>query len=350
MTPQQETLTLGSVIGSRCNNVNLIKLISAFAVIVSHSSPLFGERSASLSSLLSRFPLGVIAVCIFFFFAGLYIAKSCETHQSPAHFFCLRCQRLIPELALVTVACAFIIGPIFSTYELRDYFLQPATYTYLLNAFFIPIHNLPGVFLDNPYGPVVNGSLWTMPIEFFCYVGCFITFLVTHFKRGKILACFTGTSVLSLLIWLCAPSLYSYFRPIYMFCIGVMFYTFRSDIIIIRPLGVLSAVALLLVTWNGHSILACFLFLPYTLIWLAHDPALISLGRPIRYIELSYGIYLWGFPIQQIIAATIGEEIPLILAIGASLTGATLGSIVNQLVLSRLSRIKQGCRSRTCSS
>lgn len=167
MTPQQETLTLDSVIGSRCNNVNLIKLISAFAVIISHSSPLFGESSVLLSALLSHLPLGTIAVSTFFFFAGLYIAKSCESHPTPSSFFRTRCKRLIPELALVTAACVFIVGPIFSIYKLSDYFSRPATYAYLLNAFLIPVHNLPGVFLNNPYGSTVNGSLWTMPVEFF---------------------------------------------------------------------------------------------------------------------------------------------------------------------------------------
>ena len=137
----------------RCHHISLI--------------PLFGESSVLLSDLLSHLPLGTIAVSTFFFFAGLYIAKSCESHPTPSSFFRTRCKRLIPELALVTAACVFIVGPIFSIYKLSDYFSRPATYAYLLNAFLIPVHNLPGVFLNNPYGSTVNGSLWTMPVEFF---------------------------------------------------------------------------------------------------------------------------------------------------------------------------------------
>lgn len=340
MTPQQETLTLDSVIGSRCNNVNLIKLISAFAVIISHSSPLFGESSVLLSDLLSHLPLGTIAVSTFFFFAGLYIAKSCESHPTPSSFFRTRCKRLIPELALVTAACVFIVGPIFSIYKLSDYFSRPATYAYLLNAFLIPVHNLPGVFLNNPYGSTVNGSLWTMPVEFFCYVCCFIAFIATRFRHKGTLLCFAGISIFSLLLWLSAPSLFSYYRPVYMFCIGVLFYAFRLKVHIIRPLGILSTICFFLTAWNGYSIAACFLLLPYTLIWIAFDPALLSLGKPIRQIELSYGIYLWGFPIQQIIAATVGEQISVALAMGLSMVGALLGSYANQLILAIISKIR----------
>ena len=75
-----------------------------------------------------------------------------------------------------------------------------------------------------------------------------------------------------------------------------------------QPLGILSTIFFFLTAWNGYSIAACFLLLPYTLIWIAFDPALLSLGKPIRQIELSYGIYLWGFPIQQIIAALSGSK------------------------------------------
>ena len=97
---------------------------------------------------------------------------------------------------------------------------------------------------------------------------------------------------------------------------------------------------LFLTAWNGYSIAACFLLLPYTLIWIAFDPALLSLGKPIRQIELSYGIYLWGFPIQQIIAATVGEQISVALAMGLSMVGALLGSYANQLILATISKIR----------
>ena len=53
----------------------------------------------------------------------------------------------------------------------------------MLNAVLVLVHPLPGVFASNPYPDVVNGALWTLPVEYACYVLCFVVFLATRFRK-----------------------------------------------------------------------------------------------------------------------------------------------------------------------
>jgi peptidoglycan/LPS O-acetylase OafA/YrhL len=64
---------------------------------------------------------------------------------------------------------AFIQGPLFSTYGLRDYFSDTLFRQYLLNIIGDIHFYLPGLFESNPYYPLVNAQLWTVPFELLCY-------------------------------------------------------------------------------------------------------------------------------------------------------------------------------------
>ncbi len=73
------------------------------------------------------------------------------------------------------ILTAFVFGPLFSTLSPVDVF-NPQTYKYLLNGVLIMVHQLPGVFTNDPSGDVVNAAYGHF-VEFICYTFylCFIS-------------------------------------------------------------------------------------------------------------------------------------------------------------------------------
>ena len=81
-----------------------------------------------------------------------------------------RAFRIWPALIVFTLGVALVAGPILSVLPAGEYFRNPATWQYLGAIGFYISYGLPGVFADVPYAGVVNGSLWTMPLEVALYV------------------------------------------------------------------------------------------------------------------------------------------------------------------------------------
>mgnify|MGYP002776404545 CR=1 FL=1 len=77
---------------------------------------------------------------------------------------------IFPALAVLVMATVFCFGPVLTTLPITDYFASSDTWGYLSTAALLVRRGLPGVFVDNPYPQAVNGSLWTLPVEFLCYV------------------------------------------------------------------------------------------------------------------------------------------------------------------------------------
>lgn len=71
-----------------------------------------------------------------------------------------------------------VLGPVVTTLSTGDYFSSSDSWRYLMNAILRPVFALPGVFQDAPYVGSVNGSLWTLPVEFFCYLAVPLLFSV----------------------------------------------------------------------------------------------------------------------------------------------------------------------------
>ena len=105
--------------------------------------------------------------------------------------------------------------------------LNPQTYMYLLNGVLILVHELLGVFTHNPMGDaVVNAALWTLPVEFSCYVLWFLLISVPILL------------VVFLYFAKFFPQQLSVVRAVVLFYIGVAFWVLRMTCCFI-PLQVL---------------------------------------------------------------------------------------------------------------
>lgn len=293
-------------------NLSFIKFLASLLVIIGHAFPLTGSSSVDfLSSLTNeQVGLGAFAVGIFFVSSGLLISRSLERENDFRSFFSARIKRIFPPLMLVVFFSALLLGPFLSTFSFIDYFSNKQTWLYLLNGFMIIQYFLPGVFNQNPYGAVVNGSLWTLPVEFLCYILVFITNRLRLFNQkilfsiplvaiGFILCNFTDISVFNLLG--------DYVQPVFIYYIGMLMFIFREKIILKDRYTLLMTVALLVTFLTGFSRLGMVLFFPYIIVAIAFSERQCS--KKFSYLgNYSYGIYLVAFPIQQSLVTIFGSE------------------------------------------
>lgn len=295
--------TLDNLIEQRSRNLQLIKFIAAMLVIVSHAYPITlgtNETEPLLQLTKGQLSFGGLAVGIFFFSGGFFIAQSVERKHTAKAFFAARCRRIFPAL-LLTVVLTIFLGGWLTTLSFKEYVTNAGTWKYLLNGIMIPIHDLPGVFEQQPYLPTANGALWTLPVEFACYIGCFIAFrcrLLTV-KGGAVTGGVVVAGVMgTLFLQNHMPGMVTVLRPCLLFGIGMLYWIYRKWIPI-SGMGSLTASLLFVISLVvGAANVGMYLFLPYALIGAAYlkyqvPEQIAGLGK------LSYGIYLCGFPVQQ---------------------------------------------------
>ena len=328
-------IKLNDVATSRVNNLNFIRFIAALMVIVSHcySVVLGGDAGSYLLQLTGdRLSPGGVSVGIFFLFGGFLIARSCEHYPEPKKFFSARVVRLFPELLFVVVLTAFVLGPIFSTLSPVEYFTNPQTYKYLLNGALIMVHQLPGVFTNNPSGDVVNAALWTLPVEFICYILCFISYKLTKFDKKKFLLLSVPVFILVAVYYMkFSPFQLSVVRAVLLFYLGVLIWVLRDRVIISPILGLASIALWFVMVFRGIDNLAMLTVFPVACFYLAYGVGnhFSKFGTK---FELSYGIYLWAFPIQQALVLYFPSWHPYANALVAALL-ATCGALVNHYVV-----------------
>ena len=114
--------------------------------------------------------LAVYAILPMFFALSGFLVTGSAMRLPLSQYILNRVFRIVPALGVDILLSALILGPIFTAFTLADYFGGEQFGRYFLNIIGIIHYQLPGVFLDNPLGGVVNGSLWTVPYEILCYV------------------------------------------------------------------------------------------------------------------------------------------------------------------------------------
>ncbi len=305
-------MKLCDVTKGRNNNLDLIRFIAAMMVIFSHAFPLsLGVRGGKdyLSMITrSQISFGGLAVSIFFFYGGFLICKSAHRLQSAKKYFKARMIRIFPSLVVVIVCTTFLIGPILSVLSIREYFTNPFTYQYLLNSILILVHDLPGVFENNIYGTTVNGSLWTLPVEFVGYILCFFMMKMNLLKSKYlkwIVPIFILVHITISYLSSSQTLVSSVWTATAMFFIGMLYDIYQDKICLSKRIVIINIILLLFSIWLKILNITMPFFLSYILIYLGYGTN-IKFSNFARYGEISYGIYLCGFPIQQIVCERFG--------------------------------------------
>lgn len=305
-------MLLAEASNGRNNNLNIIRFIAALLVIFEHSYSISGgaQQLDPLYRLTGQTTSGNLAVCIFFFFSGFLINKSVHKGRGLMSFFKDRCIRIIPSLLVVVILCTFVLGPSVTTYGLKEYFTDAETYRYLLNITVFDLkYKLPGVFVTNMNGSSVNGSLWTLRVEFLCYIVCYILWKIGLLEKERmkylIPLFLMGYFASFYIVFAAAPTVQLVLRACGMFYCGMIYYTYREFIHINRMLVLLCGVGMVISAAVHFYDVGLLLCLPYILTYLAFGTKnkWSSFGEK---AEISYGIYLCAFPIQQTITLLFG--------------------------------------------
>lgn len=292
------------------NNFNALRFWAATAVLFSHSFPLGAGLQDPLQALTndSTSSIGSVAVIVFFVISGYLIASSYDRSNDPLTFIWCRILRIFPGLIVALLVIALIIGPIFTTLPLADYFSDPATYRFTISnlpVFLYPSDSLPSLFMTNPFPGKVSGSLWTLGFEFRCYllvlllgVTRLLNLPVAMVLFGVATAIVAFVSRSHFLLWYAA-----YFSGAFM--AGAIYFLCR-----LKPAAV----------WVWISVAGigmCMAFrVPLNLALMSAGAYLtLSLATAkhfrvphlARFGDLSYGIYVYAFTVQQSIAHLMGS-------------------------------------------
>ncbi len=285
---------------NRSTGFDYLRLGLSLSVAVWHSFFLTYGRSAMHS------PARVLVLMIlpmFFALSGYLVSGSLVRTRSIHEFLTLRAIRIMPALAVEVVLSAFLIGAAFTTLPLREYFASPMFHHYFLNIIGDIHFYLPGVFEDNPMKRV-NGSLWTIPYELYCYLAITVLWLVGAIRNRKLL-------LLIVVVVQAALPLRDFFRGgvikydealpgrmlVLSFLCGVLIYLYREKIVLRTWMFIAAIVASVLLLQTAYtSYLVAF---PA-----AYITAFVGLTNPRRIPvvmdgDYSYGIYLYAVPIQQ---------------------------------------------------
>ncbi len=165
---------------------NLVRIVLATSVLVWHSfSIVDGNPSAGAESV--GWPLFHFMVPMFFILSG-YLVTGSALRLPLRQYLLNRALRIVPALAVVCVLAAMVIGPFFTALPLSQYFSDREFGRYFLNIIGIVQYRLPGVFNTNPLAGVVNGSLWTVPFEIGCYLIMAMLVLAGVLRRASLSA------------------------------------------------------------------------------------------------------------------------------------------------------------------
>jgi peptidoglycan/LPS O-acetylase OafA/YrhL len=305
---------------------DLMRLGLALTIFIFHSYFVSQGDDGSLWKGPLR-PLLVALVPVFFGVSGFLVTGSALRTASLRVFVAFRVLRIAPALATEIFLSALILGPLVTRLPLRDYFGDAAFFEYFGNIVGRIRFVLPGVFIDNPMPDFVNVNLWTLRPEFYCYAIMAVLMVVGIAAKPRIL---TWSIMLAALVLTVTnafhnlsekPDGYQLNVPVFYFFVGVLAYHWRAKIIIDLRLFALGAiVSYLLLRSPGYAYLAAFP-VTYCMIYLGMLPlpriSLLQMG------DYSYGVYLYGFPIQQTLVhffPVFREYWPLLFCVAAPLT------------------------------
>lgn len=301
--------TIASYCSGRDNNFNLLRFIAASLVLLSHCWPLTTRSNASEPLfLLVGQTLGTTAVMVFFSTSGFLVTSSWERTRNPLSFCSARVFRIFPGLLCALLVSAFAIGPLISTLPVSDYFSSTRTWTYIPSNLLLikPQQSLPGV-LEQSHYKVLNGSLWTLAYEVFCYALLLSAACSGLLRRDRLIYLLGIVLVCALILTEVRGQATKGFAHHMLalgtsFTCGVCLWLLRERTVL-NPWAAAALItsALMALANDVPGSLALFsASLAYGSLYLAFVPS-GQIRRFNRLGDCSYGVYIYAFPVQQAI-------------------------------------------------
>lgn len=320
---------LDSALQKNNNNLDVFRVIAASMVIYGHAYALLPAAGGQdfLLKIIGFDYSGSLAVKIFFFLSGLVVTNSLISSNDAVRFVISRFFRIWPALLITLGVSAFVIGPVVSSLSAHDYFSNPAVMDYFVQSAKMNIRfELPGVFQGRKYASI-NGSLWTIPFEVFAYVVLLGAFMSGGMRLKKvafaIVAIIIVEPVLSekiIFTWVSRDPEVSMLAP--SFASGALLAIFRESVKI--DLKIFVGLWVVFYVFKG-SVYGFYYFYGavfYSIIYLATLPLVVRL-KPSS--DISYGVYLWGWPVQQLMVTFFPDSGVVVNQVSSIAVSAILG-------------------------
>jgi peptidoglycan/LPS O-acetylase OafA/YrhL len=331
-----KSMRLSELAQGRDNNFNLIRILAALAVLLQHATPTATGAMVKLGRSSLGMSFASIAVDVFFVTSGFLVTGSLVRGRGVRSYLYSRAARIFPALFVVVLLAVFGIGLVFTTLPLANYLSDSKTLEYLIRgctAFFGVSFQLPGVFAANPYKDSVNASLWTLPHELHMYaILAALWWLCSRTRAGQAHQAFrnwiVAAAVLGMILLISynftssAPRENGFRMLFFMFFSGAAYYVLRDRVVLSYPVFC-SALAILVLSSLNRSLffIAYIATLPYLLLFIAYVPS-YAIRQYNRVGDYSYGVYIYAFPVEQVLAALIpgiSTFLMIVLAIPATL-------------------------------
>lgn len=306
---------------SRQNNFDFLRLFLAVLVIFSHSFPLTGGTEASeplIRLTHGQTSLGGMAVGFFFLMSGFLVTGSWLNSSGAWDYLGKRIRRIYPGFVAAMLVEAVVVIPLAHGSVAG----RSSIVTFIADALRLRDIRQTGAFPNNPFPGVVNGSAWTLFYEFECYL-IVLALGITGVLRKPILVVglFLGSVVVSaafgfldlrfpvtpLTLALGDPFYWGQFVPAYL--AGVVAWLYRNRLRYTGTWAAASAAVLLASCAIPGAWQAALPFAgAYFLFWFAFDPS-IRIHNAARFGDLSYGAYLYAFPVQQLLVMWTGKPL-----------------------------------------
>jgi len=303
------------------NAFDALRVMAALAVLYSHSYALYGLPEPTPIAGQS---FGSLAVALFFSVSGFLICQSWERDPQWGRYAARRALRILPGLWVVVLLIALVVGAACTTASLSSYFGSSSPWRYIANAgMALGSPTLLGVFENNPFPAATNGSLWTLKYEILMYV--LLGLLGRCFGGVGLKAKYSAAFVVCAAVWLffalngytkvAVPFVWRLGTELYvdrMAYLGVFFFggacahLYFNRIVLIRWLALALLIPLFLIDNAVLAMAMLWFVVPYAMLTFAFKaPALF---RKLNGFDYSYGIYIYAFPIQQIVSRAGGER------------------------------------------
>lgn len=294
---------------ARSNNFGSLRIIFAAMVIVSHSPELIdGNRSREiLTMIFGTLSLGEVAVDGFFLMSGYLIIKSYQNATSVRDYLAKRVIRIYPGFAVAYLLSLVVVTALAGGNPLLIEIPKS-----LVRLLLLKDPTAPGIFQGLPY-PALNGSMWSIAHEFRCYLLVIaIGYFVNPSKRIGYGAILLGLTMIYILrnripetsVW---PSFLigrpaDVIRMTFIFFVGGAFYVWRDRITYTHRGALVSATILVCLMFvQPVAEVALSVFGGYLIFWFAFVYPVNRVSRAMDHNDPSYGLYLYAWPIQNLL-------------------------------------------------
>ncbi|CAH1226183.1 acyltransferase [Paenibacillus sp. JJ-223] len=329
------TKTLGELYRRDRNSFDILRFVFAIAVIYSHSFALTGNPTGAteiIIKLTKAIDAGSLSVFGFFILSGFLTTQSIENSRNYIDYLLKRLIRIIPAFLVCLIMISFVVGPIFTQMKIGEYLTSDSTWKFVSYNITFNIGekfmNTPGDLFRNAPFPgdgvaLANGSMWTLQLELGCYILLIVLSFFLMLRHRFLMVIFTV--ILGVLYYLNMKYSYvpfsvpvkqfwvlgsfqlpNFIKFAYYYCMGSLLYLYREKILYSHRFLVLALLLLWLSTQLSQFNNWCMILFPYIV---------ISVGINFSYKHFhkigdpSYGLYIFSWPIQQMIIIMTNNRI-----------------------------------------